>query len=229
LPALKYTRYFADFVLPLLFVSFGKEILYILPGPFRKLASSSKATIQSSLDYIKSALGRKPAKLGNITGAEKTNRGVSLKPYIAISYLFVFALLILVNSKQLSSLRDFEDALCPIPEGSLVLTDFSLQYKIVYLRPDLHVIPSCEMGFASAGVLKEYIDFHNEGIVTPLSQKTGAKYLLECKDMYIDPQERRFLELVNEKDDLKIWEILDQIKKKGNISRFQNSSFALVN
>lgn len=208
LPALKYIRYFFDLILPLLFVSFGKEILHILVEPFRELTSSWKTIIQNGLDNIKSAVRSKPVKPVNTTDTKKATAGRSLKPYIAIAFLLIFALLIHANLKQVSSLKEFQDTLFAVPEGSLVLADFNLQYKILYLRPDLHVIPSCEMGFPRDSIKKEYIEFMNEGEILALARKTRAEFFVEQKRNYINPKNGEFLRLVKKSNDLNIWKVL---------------------
>jgi hypothetical protein len=88
-----------------------------------------------------------------------------------------------------------------------VLTYFNLQYKILYLRPDLRIIPSCEIGFPKESIRKEYLDFLNEGEILPLARKTNARFLLERKNMYINPKDGEFLRLVKRKHNLRIWEI----------------------
>ena len=183
--------------MPLLFVSFGKEILHILTEPFQKLTSSWKTIIQRGLDNIKSAARPKYAKADR-----------SLKPYIVIACLFIFAMLIQANCKQVSSLKKFQDALSPVPEGSLILTEFNLQYKILYLRPDLHVIPSCEQGFSRESIKKEYLEFMNKGEILSLAGKTKAEFLVEHKGKYINPQNGAFLKLVKKSDNLNVWKIL---------------------
>ena len=77
----------------------------------------------------------------------------------------------------------------PIPEGSLILTSFNLQYQTLYTRPDLRIIPSCEMGFSKEKISKEYVQFFNSGFITPLSHKVGVEYFLENKDIYINPKQ----------------------------------------
>jgi hypothetical protein len=88
-----------------------------------------------------------------------------------------------------------------------VLTYFNLQYKILYLRPDLRIIPSCEIGFPKESIREEYLDFLNEGEILPLARKTNARFLLEPKNMYINPKDGEFLRLVKRKHNLRIWEI----------------------
>ena len=143
-------------------------------------------------------------------GSKKSKADVNLKPYIAISYLFVIVLAIHLNAKQIANLEEFQDVLTPIPERALVLTSFNLQYQTLYLRPDLRLIPSCEMGFAKKNVAEEYAQYFNEGSVSPLSKKTGAKYFLEGKDIFIDPQEGRFLKLLKKSGNFRLWKILTQ-------------------
>jgi hypothetical protein len=46
--------------------------------------------------------------------------------------------------------------------------------------------------------------YFNEGLLVPISKKTGAKYFLEQKDVYIYPKEGRFLKLVRSNGSLKL-------------------------
>jgi hypothetical protein len=113
----------------------------------------------------------------------------------------------LIRYRQFNSLKDFADGLNPIPNNSLVLSGFNLQYKTILVRPDLKLIPSCEMGFPRNDLSKEYIDFLNRGIVGPITRKTRAKYLLDNKNNYIDPGEGKKLKLIKKCDYFTLWEI----------------------
>jgi hypothetical protein len=205
IPSLKYIRYFLDLILPLLFVSFGREMLKALLEPYRKLTSHLKwsfsfwkNTLVSSLQKLKLSRTR--------TDRERVN--INLKPYLLILYALVSVPVIQLNHKEFSSLRKFQANLSVIPTGSLVLTHFNLQYKILYVRPDLRIIPSCEMGFPKDSIRKEYLEFVNDGEVLPLARKTNARFLLEPKGMYINPQNGKSLRLVKKGKNLKIWKVL---------------------
>jgi hypothetical protein len=189
-------------------VNFAKEIFYILLEPYQKFTAAWKDIIADWLNNIKTSTIGRFRESGNIQSHSKSKPSRSLKPYIVITYLIICVFLIYINSKQLDSLSEFRDGLMPVNEGSLVLASFNLQYSILYLRPDLHVIPSCEMGFAKKSVLKEYLDFLNKGSFSPLSRKTGATYLLESNDIILNPQDGRFLKLLKKNGRLKVWRIL---------------------
>ena len=214
IPSLKYNRYFLDIILPLLFISFGSEIVRIFLAPCQKLMSSWRTLIKAWLKNIKTLIKWLPLNTGITMPEANAKRGRSLKPYIIVTYLIIFSLLFYINSRQIASLRDFQDQMSPIPEKSLILTSFNLQYKILFLRPDLRLIPSCEMGFTRDAISKEYINFLNEGVLGQISQKTGAEYLLESKDIYINPRDGRFLKLLKENGALKLWRILIPPNKK---------------
>jgi hypothetical protein len=181
-----------------------------MDNPFRKLISSWKTIVKGSYDKIKSSLRRKPVKDNPAKSSEIEKTGRSLKPYIAVLYLLILAILIHINIRQVASLKEFRDGLMPIPEGSLVLASFSMQYKTLYLRPDLRVIPSCEIGFTKTSISKEYMSYFNEGLLVPVSKKTGANFFLESSDIYVNPQDSRFLKLLKKNSVLKVWKILDQ-------------------
>ena len=147
-----------------------------------------------------------PASSGS--SKTKASRTTNLKPYIAIIYIIILVLFIHRNCEKYSSLKEFDSSLSAIPSRSMILTDFGLQYKTLYARPDLHLIPSCELGFPTKNIRKEYIEFINEGDVLPLARKTKARFFLENKKMYINPLEGKFLKLLKESNDLKVWRIL---------------------
>lgn len=208
-PAFKYSRYLYDLVLPLLFVSFGKEILQVLTEPYRKSISSWKTIILYNFDKIKKFRKQKPAQSGPMKAGNNEKSETNLKPYIAIAYLPFFALLIVNNFNQLASFKSFQDVLTPVPQNSLILTSFNQQYKILFVRPDLRIIPSCEMGFASQYVSKEYANFFNKGTLLPLCRKTGVKFFLENRDIYINPEQGQFLKPVKKNSSLTLWAFLD--------------------
>jgi hypothetical protein len=218
LPALKYIRYFHDITLPLLFISFAKELSQILLEPFQNFVSSWAAIIENRFNKIKSRIRPRPIKNSNKKGRKAAKPDISLKPYIAAVYLLIFVILIHLNFKQVASFRNFQNGLMPIAEGSLVLASFGLQYKTLYLRPDLRLIPSCEMGFAGKGITKEYVNFFNAGLIRPLSRKTNAKYFLESQRMYVNPEDGRFLNLLGKNNNFNLWKILDS--KTNSYSRY---------
>ena len=205
--SLKYNRYFYDIILPMLFISFGREIFYIISEPYQKFTSSFNTIIQALLKKIKTLINWRCEKSSTLRFDTKLKTGKSLKPYIFVTYLIICFLLIYINFKQIDSLKKFLDILKPIPKGSLVLTDLNLQYKIIFLRPDLRLIPSCELGFTRDSISKEYINFLNEGILSQISKKTGAKYFIESKDIYLNPQDGRFLKLLKKNRRFTVWSI----------------------
>ena len=195
IPALKYIRYFLDLTLPLVFVSFGREMLKVLIEPYRKLISYWANAFSLALQRLK------------LPKMMKTAGSANIKPYLAIGYVFVFALLLHQGYENFTTFKKFRDDLSLIPAGSLVLSDFNLQYKILYLRPDLRIIPSCEMGFPEKGIKKEYIEFMNKGKVAALARKTGAEFFLEHRHMYVDPEDGKFLRLMKKSDKLRVWKV----------------------
>jgi len=210
LPAIKYIRYFLDITLPLLFVNNANDIFNILIEPYRKLVFSWKTIAVSKLDRLKSQIKPKIARIQKTNAPKKVKSEVNLKPYIVASYAILLILAIQFNLRQITVLREFREILTPIPKGSQVLTSFNLQYQTLYLRPDLRVIPSCEMGFTKKSVAEEYTQYFNEGFVSPLAKKTGSKYFLEGKDHFIDPREGCYLKLSKKSGDFKLWNILTQ-------------------
>jgi hypothetical protein len=196
-----------------MFISLGRELLHILSEPCRSLAFSWKIIIQNWLKEINAIINWRPQKLFNKNTNKNSKSERSLKPYIIITYLIIGFLLIYINSKQIDSLKEFGNGLRHIREKSLVLTSFNLQYKALFSRPDLRLIPSCEIGFATKTISTEYKKFFNEGILSQILRKTGAKYFLDNKKNYINPKEGRFLKLLNETNSFKVWKVLDLPEK----------------
>lgn len=204
IPALKYDRYFIDLTLPLLFISFGRELLTVLMEPYQKFTTYLKL----SFVFWKNTLTSNLQKLKLLrTRIEKKRRHLNLKPYILICYILAFVPVIQKNYKTFSSFKEFQSDLSVIPTGSTVLSYFNLQYKILFARPDLRIIPSCEMGFPTDSIRKEYVEFMNAGEVLPLARKTGAQFFLEYHHSYVNPEHGVFLRLVKKGRGFKIWKI----------------------
>jgi hypothetical protein len=202
LPSLKYIRYFIDVTLPLLFVSFAREIMIVLLEPYRQFISYWGGVISNHLQKLK------PTRY-------KTNDGKAKKDFkfnllvilLAISCAALLAQLIHLNYKEFSSLKRFQADLSVIPDGALVLTEFNLQYMTLFLRPDLRIIPSAEIGWPEDSIRKEYIEYFNNGEVLLLAKKTRARFFLENKEMYINPQNGKFLTMAKKSEKFRVWEI----------------------
>jgi hypothetical protein len=139
--------------------------------------------------------------------AEKApgKRQINLKPFIAAGYLMLLGLMAVASSRQVSQLISFKEGLAPIPSNALVLSSFNLQYKTLFLRPDLRIIPSCEIGFASRDVSTEYLEFFNSGRIAPLSSETGVRYFLDNRAAYISPDTGDILRRLKETEPFTLW------------------------
>lgn len=209
LPALKYCRYFIDLTLPLLFISFGRDALNILIIPYGRIVSYWQLTIE--MLWLK--FWKKAAPVSSVSPCENNPRrfgSVNLKPYLAIIYLLVLALFVQRSYETFASLNAFQTQLSALPDRSLVLTDFNLQYKTLYTRPDLRLIPSCDLGSPLESIRKAYVGFFDKGDIGPLARKTGAAFLLENRKMYINPLDGGSLRLVNESKTLKVWSLVNE-------------------
>jgi hypothetical protein len=109
---------------------------------------------------------------------------------------------------QLKTVNETEKFLSIIPRNSIILSSFNQQYNILFVRPDLKIIPSSEVGMPSHEIRNEYIDFFKKGLFRNLASRTSASYLIEAKDMYLNPTDSRHLELIGRHDKLSIWKIL---------------------
>jgi hypothetical protein len=134
---------------------------------------------------------------------------ISLKPLLTILYAILILFVIKINFDQLKIVNDIEKFLSIIPENSTILSSFNQQYQVLFVRPDLKIIPSSEIGMPSPKIRNEYIDFFKLGSFRNLASKTSAGYMIEAKDMYLNPIETQHLELIGSHDKLSIWKILD--------------------
>lgn len=202
-PGLKYVRYFIDILLPLAVVAFGRDMLNLLLAPSRRWAISWREAIYHHWMQIRPPLhevvsGREAEKAPG-------KRQINLKPFIAAGYLMLLGLMAVASSRQVSQLISFKEGLAPIPSNALVLSSFNLQYKTLFLRPDLRIIPSCEIGFASRDVSTEYLEFFNSGRIAPLASETGVRYFLDNRAAYISPDTGDILRRLKETEPFTLW------------------------
>ena len=203
-PAMKHVRYFIDIMLPLALTCFGRGMLDLLLTPYGRWLELWKRTAWDQWKTIRSVLPMcSVVKANDHDATEKTD--IKLKPYLAAGYLMLIGLLALASTKQVSKLRSFQEGLTPIPHNAMVLSSFNLQYKTLFLRPDIRLIPSCELGFAGGYIADEYREFFNEGMVAPLAKKVGARYFLDNRSMYVNPTQGDRLYPHGVHDPFKLW------------------------
>jgi hypothetical protein len=86
-----------------------------------------------------------------------------------------------------------------------VITEFNLQYELLYARADLSLIPSCEIGFARDDIHDAYIAYMNRGEVCDLAAVSGAGFLVEKRTSYLDPDAAECMRLQSDDGVLRIW------------------------
>jgi hypothetical protein len=209
LPSIIYIRTFIDVFLPLAFVTYSKNFMSIL-NP--KLCSV-KACWKTFLEEVRSEIFAKlpPRILIRINRLANSRRQstVSLKPIILFLFAVLIAVVIKTNFDQLRVINETEKLLSNIPQSSTILSSFNQQYKILFVRSDLKIIPSSEIGMPTQTIRDEYIAFFKLGQFKSLASKTAASYLIEAKEDYLDPRESRFLQFVDSNNEMLIWKILD--------------------
>jgi hypothetical protein len=209
LPSIIYIRTFIDVFLPLAFVTYSKCLISILNPKL----SSTTVYWKAFLDEARSEVFAKLPQRILIQIKRIENSGqrsnISLKPIILILFALVFAFMLKINFDQLKAINETEEFLSNIPQNSTILSSFNQQYNILFVRPDLKIIPSSEIGMPSYTIRDEYIAFFKFGQFKNLASKTSASYLIEAKDNYIDPREGRFLQFVGNYNKMTIWKILD--------------------
>jgi hypothetical protein len=209
LPSIIYIRTFMDVFLPLVFVTYSKNFMSILNPKL----SSVKACWKTFLEEVRSEIFAKlpPRILIRINRLANSGRQstVSLKPIILFLFAVLIAVVIKTNFDQLRVINETENLLSNIPQNSTILSSFNQQYKILFVRPDLKIIPSSEIGMPIRTIRDEYIAFFKLGQFKSLASKTAASYLIEAKEDYLDPRESRFLQIVDSNNEMLIWKILD--------------------
>jgi hypothetical protein len=210
-PGLQYIRYYLDLILPLFFVCYAREISILLKKPLQDLVSDWRNLIYNAVIVRLRTITRWRPQQGASEAKESDDDRFSKlrKSLIAAAYLVVLLYLVQLNQGLLSGLKTFREGLKDVPESTLIISSFPLQYKTLLVRPDLRIIPSCELGFSSPEIREEYEAYFNEGLVVPLMEKTGVQYLIENRDVEIDPQEGNRLERVADNDQVRVWKLTE--------------------
>jgi hypothetical protein len=207
LPSIIYIRTFIDIFMPLAFVAYSKLLMSITKPKLSIFVNNWKDFIRD-LSCIKYLLKHHLNRKQKVASKRSRLTNLSLKPLLIFFYIVVIIFTLKTNYDQFETLRETEKLLAVIPNSQTILISFNQQYQILFLRPDLKVIPSSEIGMPSSQIIAEYINFFKLGRFKDLSDKTGATYLIEGKDIYIDPRESKHLELIGGHKKLKIWKIL---------------------
>jgi hypothetical protein len=86
-----------------------------------------------------------------------------------------------------------------VPVGARVLTEFNTQYEMLFVRPDLSLVPSCELGVPSASVREPYIAYFARGRVCELARAVGASYYVDARGKYLDPTDTACLRVLSDR------------------------------
>jgi len=177
--AAKYVRYMIDVELVLLFVICSAGMVEPVATALEKIG----AFWLERLRALGARLGR-----GRRGGAARDGDGVNLRPAIAVISLVLVAVLAGVATKRHRDDAGLALALEAIPKGSLVLTEFNLQYRLLFVRPDLRLVPSCELGFPTETILADYRRFFDEGDPCGLAKAIDATWFVGAESMPFNPE-----------------------------------------
>jgi len=209
LPSIIYIRTFIDVLLPLAFMTYSKSFISIVNPKLSSIIVYWKTFLGEVRNEVFAKLPQRILiRIKRIENSGRRSK-ISLKPIILILFGVLFAFVIKSNFDQLGIINETEKLLSDIPQNSTILSSFNQQYKILFVRPDLKIIPSSEIGMPSHAISDEYIAFFKLGQFKNLASKTSASYLIEAKEDYLDPREGRFLEFVGNNNKITIWKILD--------------------
>ncbi len=205
-PAVLYIRTFIDVLLPVIFVT---HVSTLVPAVRRTLLAL-QMNWRSFLDGVRErrALRFLRKKTSEPVSEGASARGFSLKPILGLLFALLIGIGVKANVDQLQKIRETAELLSVIPERSIILSSFNQQYTILFVRPDLKIIPSSEAGLPAKAIREAYVAFFKEGAMRELAQRTGAAFLIEGKDIYLDPGEGRGLAPVAGNGRMRVWRIL---------------------
>lgn len=175
--ALLHVRYLGDVVLVLVFVAHGADLTRLLRALVadtvgRWSALRSRGGVEPSVS---------PAHL------EPGRSSPVLRALLAVGYLGCALALGREIAGQQEEFARRGQELSVVPRGARVLTEFNLQYQMLFVRPDLELVPSCEIGVPSARVREPYIAYFARGRVCELARAVGATHFVEARGKYLDP------------------------------------------
>lgn len=209
-----YIRTFIDVLLPILFVTHVRALLPSLASKLLELQMTWKSFAENlrtnrAIVWI----------LRKTSGNPQTDkeRGLSLKPVIALLFALLLGIGLKANIDQFGKLRETAELLSVVPESAVVLSSFNRQYQILFARPDLRVIPSSEAGLPAKSIRKEYVSFFKDGSFRELARRTSAEFLIEGKDMYLDPGDCLQLEPIAMGKSFRIWRIRPELGDSDSI------------
>jgi hypothetical protein len=197
LPAsLVHARYFVDVVVPLLFVAHGAEAVGAASATLARLAARPR--------------GGTPDAPGapDPNAMPSGGRGYALRALLAIACVVVLGALVVRSAEQHRNLARTERALAPLPRGARILTEFNLQYRVLYARPDLSLVPSSELGFPHPDIRDAYVAYIAHGRACTLAERVDAAYLVNTPSQRLAPDDRACLEaLPPTASDLRVWRV----------------------
>lgn len=202
-PSLLYIRTFLDVFMPLAFVVYGRELFAVLGGWSGQVAAGWRAHLHAAAPE---RLRRWQARRRG-SGMRSRSGSLPLRAALAAGFALLIVLAGSIAHRHYRELKAVEAALSVIPRGATVLTSFNQQYRVLFLRPDLSVIPSSEIGFPSPRIREEYAAFFRRGAFRRLAEKTGAGFLIEANDMRLDPQDASRLLFAAGFSGLNVWAI----------------------
>jgi hypothetical protein len=184
--AVKYVRYLIDVELTLLFVICAGGLARLWVTPVARIGKFWATAARSALARL--AVGRN----SEVTRGEAVN----LRPWIGFCAAVLAILVGYLGFERQREYRGLERVLAEVPRGSLVLTEFNLQYALLYVRPDLRLVPSCELGFPGEAIRTPYLRYFNEGDPCTLAAALGIDLFVGSSGMLLAPDRARCLERV---------------------------------
>jgi hypothetical protein len=181
----RYVRYLIDVELVLLFVILAAGMTAPLAARLEAIGAFWRARLGALAARMAPARAR---DAGDGSASDAAGRPGGLRGWIAVLGACVLALFGALEVRRAQGDVGLERALRAVPSGSRVLTDFNLQYRLLFVRPDLRLVPSCELGFAVDAVLSAYRAYLNDGDPCTLAGAVGAAWYVGPGLAGFDPE-----------------------------------------
>lgn len=205
--AVMFARYLVDVVVPLLFVAHGRDAVVAL-RPLAGWLRSGRSPHVAPTSADPGAPAR-PSKHTLPGAPEPTSpaRAWALRAVLGVAVLATIGLLAARSARQYAALADVAPSLRAIPHGGLVLTEFNLQYRLLFARPDLALVPSSELGFPRADIHAEYVGYIRTGRACALARRVGAAFLVDTPTHRLDATDTACLDRLPAKGPLRLWRV----------------------
>lgn len=208
--SLRYVRYFMDVAMPLLFVAYAAPLARILREPFDTAVTYWQGVLRAARQWIRR--GGTPAARRAAAAPEAAPARGSDWLLLTLCGGAALVLIFQANVAKYAELDAFRRELDVVPPHGLVLAEFNLQYRLLFARPDLRLVPSPGLGLERQEIHDEYAAFYR-GEVCALARRIGAGFFVEGGQMTLRPERTPCLEPVPGARSVQIWRVVGAVAR----------------